>query len=38
MTDLVELGATDAIRENPKADPRAFHAENRPGSAGLTPH
>jgi hypothetical protein len=38
MTDLVELGAADAIRENPKADPRAFHTENGPGSAGLTPH
>jgi hypothetical protein len=38
MTDLVDLGATDTVRENPKADPRAPRAESRPGSAGLTPH
>jgi hypothetical protein len=38
MTDLVDLGATDAVREHPKADPRAFRAENGSGSAGLTPH
>ena len=38
MTDLVDLGATDTVRENPKADPPAPRAEYGPGSAGLTPH
>jgi hypothetical protein len=38
MTDLVDLGATDTVRENPKADPPAPRAEHGPGSAGLTPH
>lgn len=38
MTDLVDLGATDTVRENSKADPAAPRAEYRPGSAGLTPH
>ena len=38
MTDLVDLGATDTARQNPKADPRALRAEYGPKSAGLTPH
>jgi hypothetical protein len=37
MTDLVDLGATDSVRENPKADPPAPRAEYGPGSE-LTPH
>jgi len=38
ITDLVDLGASDTARENPKADPPAPRAEYGPGSAGLTPH
>jgi hypothetical protein len=37
MIDLVDLGATDTVLENPKADPRAPRADLGP-SAGLTPH
>jgi hypothetical protein len=38
MTDLVDLGSSDAVRQNPKADPRGRSADYGPGAAGLTPH